>query len=251
MRSSCYVERSIGGGAFSDGKAAYCLAFECAHEVAFLGAGVMPAHQRPGVCFAMAKASGRVDVCTRGSQGSGCVTTRTAGQSRYGYLGWFALGSTFHEFDKRQQRLTTNGSTRQLALMPGCTLWLSTGVRTGGRLHPGPAGERLLKQRPELFLCLSWRPCERWCLREDEPDLWLGVRGYVLRFEVFCVTDCLPALPLLGFLSVAFAILVCSRFFRTCSLPCCVSDDLGGFAPCALVGLGPPAYPVPESGRAI
>ena len=112
-----------------------------------LGAGVMPAHQRPGVCLAKAKASGRVDVYTRSSHGSVCVTTPTAGLSRYGYLGFvlgmahgaaygFALGLTFHEFDKRQQRLTTNGSTRQHALTPGCTLWLSTGVRTGGRLPP-------------------------------------------------------------------------------------------------------------------
>ena len=93
------------------------------------------------------------------------MTTPTAGQSRYGYLGFvlgmahgveygFALGSTLHEFDKRQQRLTTSGSTRQHPLTPGCTLWLSTGVRTGGRLHPGLAGERLLKQRPKLFLVL-------------------------------------------------------------------------------------------------
>ena len=134
-----------------------------------LGAGVMPAHQRPGVCLAKAKASGRVDVYTQGSQGSVCVTTPTAGQSRYGYLGFvqgmaygvaygFAQGSTFHEFDKRQQRLTTNGSTRQLARTPGCTLWVSVGVRTGGRIHPGPAGERLLKQRPKLFSRLSFRP---------------------------------------------------------------------------------------------
>ena len=60
----------------------------------------------------------------------------------------FAQGSTFHEFDKRQQRLTTNGSTRQLALMPGCTLWLSSGVRTGGRVHPGSAGSDYLNNAP-------------------------------------------------------------------------------------------------------
>ena len=130
-----------------------------------LGAGVMPAHLRPGVCLAKGKATGRVDVYTRGSQGSVCVTTPTAGQSRFGYLGFvlgtaygvaygFATGSTFHEFDKWQQRLTTNGSTRQHALTCGCTLWLSTGVRMGGRLHPGPAGERPLTQRPKPFWCL-------------------------------------------------------------------------------------------------
>ena len=180
----------------------------------------------------------------------------------YGYLGFvlgmahgvaygFALGLTFHEFDKRQQRLTTNDSTRQHALTLGCTLWLSTGVRTGGRLHPGPAGKRLLKQRPNLFLCLSWRPCDRWCLREDEPGFWLGVRGYVLRFQVYCVPDCLPALPLVGFLLVAFAFLVCSRSFRISSSPYCVPPDLSGVAPCDLVGLGPPTYSVPESGHAI
>ena len=156
------MERSTGGGACIDGKAAYYFAFGCAHDGAFIGSGVMPAHQRQGVCLAQAKASGRSDVYTRGSQGSVCVTTPTAGQSRYGYLGFvlgmaygvaygFALGSTFHEFDKRQQRLTTNGSTRQHALTPGCTLWLSTGVRTGGRLHPGPAG--VPKQRPKPCSC--------------------------------------------------------------------------------------------------
>ena len=80
MRSSCFVERSIGGGAFIDGKAAYCFAFGCAHEMASLGAGVMPAHHRPGVCLAKTKASGRVDVYTRGSQGSVCVTTPIAGR---------------------------------------------------------------------------------------------------------------------------------------------------------------------------
>ena len=71
-----------------------------------------------------------MDVYTGGSQESVCLTTPTAGLSRSGYLGFvlelaygvaygFAQGSTFHEFDKRQQRLTTNGSTRQLALMSG------------------------------------------------------------------------------------------------------------------------------------
>ena len=78
----------------------------------------------------------------------------------------FTLGSTYHECDERQSRLTTSCSTRQLAWMPGCMLRLSIGVRTGGRPHPGQAGERLLKQRPHAtsrwqgawrswFLCAS------------------------------------------------------------------------------------------------
>ena len=33
-------------------------------------------------------------------------------------------------------------------------------LRTGGRLHPGLAGERLLKQRPKLLSRLSWRPSD-------------------------------------------------------------------------------------------
>ena len=56
-----------------------------------------------------------MDVYTQGQQESDCVTKPTAGQSRYGYLGFvlgmaygvaygFALGSTFHELDKQQQR---------------------------------------------------------------------------------------------------------------------------------------------------
>ena len=158
-----------------------------------LGAGVMPAHQRPGVCLAKAKASGRVDVYTRGSQGSVCVTTPTAGQSRYGYLGFvlgmahgvaygFVLGSTFHKFDKRQQRLTTNGSTRQHAQASG-----------GGRLHPGPAGERLHKQRPKLFSCLSWRPCDRWCLRDDEPGSGSELEGMFSALRsIACLIACPP-----------------------------------------------------------
>ena len=72
VRSSCYVERSIGGGALIDGKVAYCFAFGCAHEVASIGSGC--------------------DACT---------------------------------------------ST------PGCLPCQGEGIRTGGRLHPGLAGERL------------------------------------------------------------------------------------------------------------
>ena len=109
----------------------------------------------------------------------------------YGVAYGFALGATFHEFDKRQQRLTSNGSTRQLALMPGCTLWSSIGVRTGGCPHPGPAGERLLKQRPKHLSCLSWRSCDRWCLREDEPGFWLGVMFSALR-SIACLIACPP-----------------------------------------------------------
>ena len=109
---------------------------------------------------------------TPGARRSVCLTTPIAGLSRCGYLGFvlglafgvaygFALGSTYHECDKRQPRLTTNGSTRQHVLMPGCTLWLSTGVRTDGRLHPGPAGSDCLNNAPSSSRALSWRPCDR------------------------------------------------------------------------------------------
>ena len=92
-------------------------------------------------------------------RGASAYQTPTAGLSRSGYLGFvlefaygvaygFALGLSYHECDKRQPRMSTNGSTRQLARTPGCSLWLSMGVRTGGRLHPLQAGERLQKQRP-------------------------------------------------------------------------------------------------------
>ena len=68
-----------------------------------------------------------------------------------------ALVVTNYKCAERQPRLTTSCSTRQLAWLPGCVLQLSTGVRTGGHLHPGLAGERLPKQRPKPRLC-SRRP---------------------------------------------------------------------------------------------
>ena len=157
-----------------------------------LSVGRLPARQCLGVCLAKAKASGRVDVYTRGSQGSVCLTTPIAGPSRCGYLGFvlglacgvaygFALGSTYHECDKRQPRLTTSGSTRQLALVSGCTHGLSVGVRTGGRLHPGQVGERLLKQRPKLF---SWASAKTNLARGSELE---GVFSALRSFA------CLPA----------------------------------------------------------
>ena len=124
---------------------------------------------------------------------------------------------------------------------PGCLPCQGVGVRTGGRLHPGLAGERLLKQRPKLFSCLFRRPRGCWGLREVAPGSWLVVRGCVLRIEVYCVPACLPALPLLGVLLIAFAFLVFARLYRTGCLPFCVLVcALGGFAPGALTGLGPP-----------
>ena len=54
----------------------------------------------------------------------------------------------------RQPRLTTYRSKRQLACCClGVGLRQGKGVRTGGRLHPGLAGERLPKQRPKPCSC--------------------------------------------------------------------------------------------------
>ena len=50
----------------------------------------------------------------------------------------------------RQPRLTTSRSIRQQAwICLGVLLQQGKGVRTGGRPHPGLAGERLPKQRPK------------------------------------------------------------------------------------------------------
>ena len=121
----------------------------------------------------------------------------------------------------------------------------------GGRLHPGLAVERLLKQRPKLISCLSRRPCDRWCLRDDEHSLWLGVRGYVLRFEVHCEPACRPVLFPRGLPLIAFAFWVSARLFRTGCLPFCVLAALGGFVPCALLGVRPPAFSVPDAGHSV
>ena len=45
----------------------------------------------------------------------------------------------------------TQGQKCEEAL-PGCWASFKEGVRTGGRLHSGQAGERLLKQRPLVYL---------------------------------------------------------------------------------------------------
>ena len=74
--------------------------------------GWLPARLCPGVRLAKVKASGRVDVYIRSSQGSVCLSTPIAGLSRSDYLGFvlglaygiaygFALGLTYHECDKR------------------------------------------------------------------------------------------------------------------------------------------------------
>ena len=140
---------------------------------------------------------------------------------------------------------------QQAAASPGYSPLKGKGVRTGGRLHPGLAGECLLKQRPKLLSCLLRRPRGNWGLREDVPGSWLGVRGCVLRTEVYCVPACLPALPLLGVLLIAFAFLLFARLFRTGCLPFCMLAALDGFAPGALAGLGPPAFSVPGTGHTV
>ena len=82
----------------------------------------------------------------------GCpVLMSIAGLERemtYGTAIGVALGVPYYECAEQQPRLPTCSSTRQLAWMLGCMLRLCIGVRTGGRLHPGQGGERLLKQRP-------------------------------------------------------------------------------------------------------
>ena len=130
---------------------------------------------------------------------------------------------------------------------PGCSPLKGIGDRTGGRLHPGQAGERLLKKRPKLFVYLFRRPRSCWGLREDVPS-WLGGRGCVLRIEVFCVPACLPALFPLGFLLFAFALCVFAWLYWTGCLLFCVLVALGGFDPSALPGLGPPAFSMPGAG---
>ena len=190
------------------------------------------ARRRQGVCLSKAKVSGRVDVYTWGLQGSVCLTTPIAGSSRCVYLGLvlglaygaaygLALDETHQECDERQPRMSTSGRTRQLARTPGCTLWLSVCVRTGGRLHPRLAGERLLKQRP--FSCWFRRPRGCGALREVEPGSWLGGCGCVLRMEVCCVPACPPVLPMLDVLLLAFAFLVFARLSGpfTCLLRAC------------------------------
>ena len=92
---------------------------------------------------------------------------------------------------------------------------------------------------------------ERERVREDVLGSWLGVRGCVLRIEVYCVPACLPALPLLGVILIAFAFLVFVRLYRTGCLPFCLLAALGGFAPGAIAGLGPPASSLPDTGRTV
>ena len=61
----------------------------------------------------------------------------------------------------------------------------------------------------------------------------------------------LPALPLLGFLLIAFAFLVCARIYQTSCLPYRVLVALGGVPPSALDGPGPPAFSLPDSGHTV
>ena len=73
---------------------------------------------------------------------------------------------TNYECAERQPRLTASCSTRE----PAWTVWLSIGFRTGGRLHPGLAGERLPKQRPHALPLLSsptwtWGYAATWYMR--------------------------------------------------------------------------------------
>ena len=144
----------------------------------------------------------------------------------------------------RQLRLPTSRGKRQLAW---CCLrgWPvpGKGVRTGGRLHPGLAGERLPKQRPKPCSCFR-RPRGCGALPRRRPwFLWVpsAHRG-LLR-------ACLPARLAPVRCSHARQVLV--RLSRTVSLPSCVLAALGCFAPVVLPDLGPlpfslhyPGHPV-------
>ena len=62
---------------------------------------------------------------------------------------YFGLVALFHEHDWRQPRSPSRSSKRQhTEVLRGCWASAKVGVRTGGRLHSGQAGERLLNQRP-------------------------------------------------------------------------------------------------------
>ena len=148
----------------------------------------------------------------------------------------FVLDVTYQECDERHLSMSTSGSTLQLARTPGCTLWLSVGVRTGGRLRPGLAGSD--------------------CLNNALSPSRAGFGGLVvvgpsaksnLGTEVFCVLACPPVPPLLGVLLLAFVFLVLARLSRTVHLPFCVLAALGGFAP----GLGPLAFSLHDPGHPV
>ena len=117
------------------------------------------------------------------------------------------------------------------------------GVRTGGRLHPGPAGERPPKQRPKPCSCSYGRPCRgSWRLTGRLRCPFLDP-GYDTEcaFLVLRSLPCLPACPL------------CLRTVFTC-LPTptrtfYVPVAFGGFAPVALPGLGSLASPVNVPGN--
>ena len=54
-------------------------------------------------------------------------------------------------------RLPAAASGSSQGPRPGCSrLQEGKGVPTGGRLHPGQAGERLLKQRPKVLICTRY-----------------------------------------------------------------------------------------------
>ena len=128
--------------------------------------------------FGKAKASGRVDVYTQGQQGSGCQNNaRIDGL----FLVWMPRGCGhrwLRERDVLRHSAQLRRSCSQLcaclsaaasALMQKQAAarmaipWVlrphqGEGVRTGARLHPGLAGERLLEQRPKLCFCFCGRP---------------------------------------------------------------------------------------------
>ena len=88
---------------------------------------------------------------------------------------------SFHESDKRQHEAAcTNAWVYALAKHRRQDGWTST---------PRASRGATAKQRRKLFSCLSWRPCDHWCLREDET----GFRGMFSALRsVACLIACPP-----------------------------------------------------------
>ena len=76
----------------------------------------------------------------------------------YCVVDYFGSVVPFHKHDWRQPRSPSRSSKRQRTeALPGCWASVKVCVRTGGRLHSGLAGERLLKQNAHWS---TWRDAE-------------------------------------------------------------------------------------------
>ena len=73
-----------------------------------------------------------------------------------------------------------------------------------------------------------------------------------LRFEVYCVPDCLPGLFLARFSLVCLRLLGSPAWlYGTGCLLFYVLVALGGFVPSALPGLGPSVFSLPDAGHSV